>query len=530
MLSIINRLRVAAASVMGAQQTPDAPASSTTNDFPEVILPTRGQSAPAETGRAPTAAPPPVVRSKTEAAAGRVDTLGLVLMRRFLRPKVGDPPLTAEEARALVIFVRTLPLRLIRLSPVPVSFYCQLCLEHQPLNEPHAKLPCDHHFCKRCLVEYATHKIESAEVVPLQCPHFDDGVDGDADPRCTFDVGEEHLVALGLPDALLAKYRRFVARQTIETHRECPQCEASNTRGPTALSNQLTCGQCGTKFCYVHGGAHPGLWCWQWEWQQRRARADEAARAAAAAEAATDATLARFTRRCPHRRCGAPTIKSSGCNHITCRQCKRHWCWRCGRTMSAGSGVSWHYNAANLAGCPGHMFSDDGAPSDLPSGSDDAVAAPAAEPPRGDYGDAAGGLAPVDIEAQVAAINARGYFRAPPPTPQWARAAWAACEWFIRALCTLLVALVVVPHVALCLVLTPVIPIVSAPIASIGWCVLPTAFTENCCAGTPCRTTCGPTNCCGYYACVMLMLGSLLWAPLGKLADVLDGSAGRAVP
>lgn len=430
-------------------------------------------------------------------------------MRRFLRPKVGDPALTVAEAHALVIFVRTLPLRLIRLSPVPVSFYCQICLQHQALNEPHTQLPCGHRFCRDCLLEYLTHKIESAEVVPLQCPHFGDAAEG-TDPRCTFDIDEEQLVALGVPAALLAKYRRFVARQTVETHRECPQCEASNIAGPSLFSNQLTCGQCGTKFCYVHGGAHPGLYCWQWEWKQRKARVDEAARAAAAAEAATNETLDRYTKRCPHRRCGAPTIKSSGCNHITCRQCHKHWCWRCGARISGG-GVSWHYNSANLAGCPGHMFSNVEMPADLPASDSATAAAPAA--PAIDH---------LDVEAQVAAINAHGYFRERRVPPECARAVRASSEFAIRAIVSLLLAVIMLAYIPFCLAAMVAIPVVAAPVAIIGWLFCPKCF--GCQGSGWCEhVSCGPTDCCGYYACVCLSAGAMLWTPLGTLGSVLLG-------
>tara|TARA_B110001452_G_scaffold258499_1_gene253804 strand:- start:1437 stop:2966 length:1530 start_codon:yes stop_codon:yes gene_type:complete len=507
MLRLINSLRAAAAVVMTGRSDP---ATSTTNDLPEVVLPTRGKSAP-EPHREPSSpAPPPVVRSKTDSAAKSVDTSGLVLMRRFLRPKVGDAALTAAEARALVIFVRTLPLRLIRLSPVPVSFYCQICLQHQPLNEPHTQLPCGHRFCRGCLLEYLAHKIESAEVVPLQCPHFGDAAEG-TDPRCTFDVNEEQLVALGVQAALLTKYRKFVARQTVETHRECPQCEASNISGPSLLSNQLTCGQCETKFCYVHGGAHPGLFCWQWEWHQRKARVDEAARAAAAAEAATNETLNRYTKRCPHRRCGAPTIKSSGCNHITCRQCHKHWCWRCGATISNGS-VSWHFNTANRAGCPGHMFSNVEMPADLPA-DDSSTAAAAPAPPPIDH---------LDVEAQVAVIPARNYFRECRLPPECTRAVRASCEFALGAIVSLLMATLLIPYLAFCLAVMPAIPILAAPLATIGWLCCPKCLS---CKGSGwCgNVSCGPTDCCGFYACLCLMMGAMLWAPMDKLGSVLLG-------
>jgi len=38
--------------------------------------------------------------------------------------------------------------------------------------------------------------------------------------------------------------------------------------------------------------------------------------------------LRRLTKPCP--KCKAPTMKWTGCDHISCTQCGAHWCWRCG--------------------------------------------------------------------------------------------------------------------------------------------------------------------------------------------------------
>merc|ERR1712071_142795 len=35
------------------------------------------------------------------------------------------------------------------------------------------------------------------------------------------------------------------------------------------------------------------------------------------------------TKPCP--KCNSPTQKESGCNHMTCRNCKLHWCWLCNK-------------------------------------------------------------------------------------------------------------------------------------------------------------------------------------------------------
>ena len=41
-----------------------------------------------------------------------------------------------------------------------------------------------------------------------------------------------------------------------------------------------------------------------------------------------------YTRDCPS--CNVAIEKISGCDHITCRQCNGHWCWRCGKVFDVG--------------------------------------------------------------------------------------------------------------------------------------------------------------------------------------------------
>ena len=44
--------------------------------------------------------------------------------------------------------------------------------------------------------------------------------------------------------------------------------------------------------------------------------------------------------------CGVRTLRSMGCNHMTCTQCAMHWCWVCGRPWQP-----WHYGCtANSQG------------------------------------------------------------------------------------------------------------------------------------------------------------------------------------
>jgi hypothetical protein len=40
------------------------------------------------------------------------------------------------------------------------------------------------------------------------------------------------------------------------------------------------------------------------------------------------------TRACPGVRCGVATERSSGCKHMTCTQCRTHWCWECNKQFT----------------------------------------------------------------------------------------------------------------------------------------------------------------------------------------------------
>ena len=166
------------------------------------------------------------------------------------------------------------------------------------------------------------------------------------EPGCAHEFDEAALTTtLQLDDATMAKYKRFVAIRSDEKYRECPNCNAPHTSGPTDASNELTCGTCRHRFCYVHGDAHAGQSCQQYMRRRRRE------------EAATEKAIGATTRKCPNRACGWPIAKAGGCNHMTCSRCRTHFCWICGRSFPA-RGVSWHYNAANTLGCPGMMMVD----------------------------------------------------------------------------------------------------------------------------------------------------------------------------
>lgn len=173
-----------------------------------------------------------------------------------------------------------------------------------------------------------------------------------ADPGCSCVLPPPLLKALiGIgpdrfdtaPDLGAAeKYNRLAAQLEDGRYRECPHCQTPSTAGPTAQSNEIFCGACGETYCFVHLNAHPGKGCRQYE---RGRRADEKA---------AQRTIRQFTRPCPQ--CAIRIEKSADCNHMTCTKCGAHFCWICGKDLSAGGMVGRHFAPWNLAGCPGMMM------------------------------------------------------------------------------------------------------------------------------------------------------------------------------
>jgi hypothetical protein len=280
-------------------------------------------------------------------------------------------------------------------EPMENSFYCQICLCNHTASDGVAVPLCGHTFCQDCIVAYCGHKIREGQVAALRCPHIDDEVQtrarGDgwacerctffhasrpaqssdamrvtcemceleqslpppADPGCTQTFDEDGLRRIGCGEELVGLYIRFVAMKADLKYRECPQCAAPNTDGPGKLSNQLKCHECGGKFCYVHGDAHPGKGCRQFEREQRLKDPES-----------QKVLKGLVSSACPNPSCRFTCVKDGGCNHITCGRCGTDFCWLCRKRFGVGlsqtdAKIVWHFNPANLAGCGGLWQSDD---------------------------------------------------------------------------------------------------------------------------------------------------------------------------
>lgn len=218
------------------------------------------------------------------------------------------------------------------------TYYCQICLEHQPKTSGFVLTACGHEFCRDCLNRYLTSKISDATVFHLQCPFLPNEALAGADTGCLMDI-IEHDIRILVEPSVFDKFERFKLMKTDQTYRECPTCSCAVTGG-SQRRPQLTCENCGLVFCFLHSNAHPGQTCRQYE----RARRAEEKMAAAA--------VAACSRRCPG--CRTPIMRDGGCNHMTCSNCSANFCWLCGRDLGIDADAfPTHYAWWNVCGCPG---------------------------------------------------------------------------------------------------------------------------------------------------------------------------------
>ena len=175
-------------------------------------------------------------------------------------------------------------------------YYCQICFgENEP--EDGYKLPCQHVFCKECIVSYLGSKITDGKVYPT-CFYMDkkEGESGlKDDTNKSEEGGKGRSVAVELPSSpssspttegqltldkyktcgevippetieellinneeIFLKYRRFKYSKENANARECPHCAVWNTCTDPAQDPKITCGNadCAKCYCFAHANAH----------------------------------------------------------------------------------------------------------------------------------------------------------------------------------------------------------------------------------------------------------------------------------
>lgn len=222
---------------------------------------------------------------------------------------------------------------------------CEICYDDVEDSEKMA-MPCGHAFCRDCWSDFCVNAIqeEGPTCVCVTCPHA----------GCSEVVTEDEIcqilaVATTAKDddpnkKLLQKYKNYQLRSFIESNpltRWCPGkgCDRIAFAGSQSVVENsevavVACNKCDTSFCLVCGQEpHAPVRCKDLtRWIEKCHDESETAN-----------WIMTNTKRCP--KCASRIEKNSGCNHITCQQCKHHFCWVClGDWGDHGENTGGYYN------------------------------------------------------------------------------------------------------------------------------------------------------------------------------------------
>jgi E3 ubiquitin-protein ligase RNF19A len=205
---------------------------------------------------------------------------------------------------------------------------CEICFESLDVQKM-TILECSHRFCSGCILEMIKVEIDGLTFTRISCPQI----------NCRRIISEKFITSFlekeSLED-LINKYQKL--RQSYEiiqdpTQLPCikPGCDYVLQVENKHIKKKRKCDKCGTRFCGAcREENHFGTFC----------------------TADTEANFEKFRRNyiignCPA--CRVPLEKDSGCNHMTCKICRHHFCWVC-----RGRYTSNHFSSMNfIFGCPG---------------------------------------------------------------------------------------------------------------------------------------------------------------------------------
>ena len=253
------------------------------------------------------------------------------------------------------------------------TFDCGVCLDPKKGSACHKMHKCGHVFCKECLQDAFNGAITGGDVSSVKCPYPDCGVERDSitkrATKAAPTLGPDELLEIPIVPATVVRYvnlkrkKRFesfpqtvycprkwcqgIAHHSLKKLKPVDQMTASDLEPEAILADKdaepkdlrnnedrlRICEDCELAFCRTclatwHGEFGPPCW---------PRTADELTED----ELASRAYLMKNTSPCPT--CNFAVQKSMGCNHITCYNCRQHFCYLCSAWLSPSNPYE-HFN------------------------------------------------------------------------------------------------------------------------------------------------------------------------------------------
>jgi len=226
------------------------------------------------------------------------------------------------------------------LSPPPAicDTTCEVCFEPTPVQLP----CCSAYVCEECTYNIVVVNVNDG-VTSIPCPS----------PECDQLLMRDDILKLlnsrndlGIKD----KYERFrLAKSSNDKEKVCPRCSWLTTIGTNKKPRRwkeadihITCEKCSLEWCFkCHAPWHTDISCKQFKHGNKDFRKWIAGK---------DLKGNANGHHCPS--CKIPIQRTTGCNHMTCSDCRCEFCYRCGcRYMNIPGILGDHYSKLGFAGC-----------------------------------------------------------------------------------------------------------------------------------------------------------------------------------
>ena len=217
---------------------------------------------------------------------------------------------------------------------------CPICFDDaiEPIRISSA-VECQHVYCTTCLRQYISSTADTHRF-PVTCVGMKingDGTEALCDSRLDFAIAKATLAPLEFDNILNTSFTSYIRRHPNEFY-FCPTANCNTVYRPPTVANSghvLTCVNCLLDICMsCNVEAHDGITCAEY---MKSIQRDESVE-----KEFDEWKRKNGVQACP--RCKADIEKISGCNHITCGNCKVHICWKCLMMFDQSAEVYAHMN------------------------------------------------------------------------------------------------------------------------------------------------------------------------------------------
>lgn len=265
------------------------------------------------------------------------------------------------------------------------TFDCQVCLEPKKGSACYRMERCNHVFCIGCLQDYYNNCIQEGDVNNVKCLSTECGQIGGKKSKKNRLLSPKELLQIPIPLETVERYAKIKRKKKVEadpTMIYCPrpwcqgamrtkkypkitdvrEMDASDSEtdepvkdqpevgtkssgpekrpvGTRGMDRLAVCEDCTLAFCTVC------LASWHGDFVNCQPRDKSQL---TEDEQASLNFIVRNTTPCPT--CAVPCQKSYGCNHMTCFQCKTHFCYLCSAWLNPDNPYE-HFNNKKNKGC-----------------------------------------------------------------------------------------------------------------------------------------------------------------------------------